>query len=297
MIRRRGLSSGIVALSFLALLAARDPAAASAQDKIPVLLYHRISTPAHPMPSDDETITLDLFARQMAYLQHAGYQVIGTAELVALMSSGAELPRHAAVIHFDDGRRSVLDALPVLQRYGFKATFWIIVGRVGDTDYLDWKDIAALAGDAHYEIYSHTMTHSWHGRGDLLSWAEGHVPGKGMADVNVELAESKRILESRLGRSIPYLAWPFGAYNDALIEAAKRAGYQALFTVDWGLNERGGDLLRIHRSFVSGNCSMAVFAQILSDGRSRSCPPISGQAAAQAADGVAGAWSLSPPHN
>lgn len=65
------------------------------------------------------------------------------------------------MINFDDGYKSQLTyAKPILDKYGFKASFFIVCGRVGTQPYwLDWQDIAALKKDG-MDIESHTMTHA-----------------------------------------------------------------------------------------------------------------------------------------
>jgi peptidoglycan/xylan/chitin deacetylase (PgdA/CDA1 family) len=64
------------------------------------------------------------------------------------------------MINFDDGRKSqVIYAKPILDKYGFKASFFIICGRVGtERSSLNWQDIAALQKDG-MDIESHSMTH------------------------------------------------------------------------------------------------------------------------------------------
>jgi peptidoglycan/xylan/chitin deacetylase (PgdA/CDA1 family) len=246
-------------------------AEAAVEPTIPVLVYHQISTPEHPLALNRDVIELSRFSEQMEYLHSNGYQTISTRQLVDFMLHGSPVPEKAFVLHFDDGWKSILAALPILERYDFKAAFWIIAGKGIAGDYLDWDDIVALARNSRYEVYSHTMTHPWDPENNLVTWEQGKIPGKSIADVDWELRESKRVLEERLGRPVPYLAWPIGAYNDALISAAVRAGYSALFTIEWGRNLVNGDVLRIRRAYVSGFCQIADFRAILEDGQSRVC--------------------------
>jgi peptidoglycan/xylan/chitin deacetylase (PgdA/CDA1 family) len=188
------------------------------------------------------------------------------------MKRGAPIPQKAFVLHFDDGWKSALAALPILTKYDFKAAFWIIAGKGIGGDYLDWNNIVALSRDPSYEVYSHTMTHPWDSTNNLVSWEQGKIRGKSIADVDWELGESKRVLEEELGRPVPYLAWPIGAYNDELIKAAVRAGYSALFTIDSGANEIGGDVLRVRRNQISGFlCGVDDFAAIVDGGHPRYC--------------------------
>jgi peptidoglycan/xylan/chitin deacetylase (PgdA/CDA1 family) len=64
------------------------------------------------------------------------------------------------MINFDDGRKSqLIYAKPILDKYGFKASFFIICGRVGtEPSTMNWQDIAELKKDG-MDIESHSMTH------------------------------------------------------------------------------------------------------------------------------------------
>lgn len=86
-----------------------------------------------------------------------------------------------------------------------------------------------------------------------------------------ELAESRRVLAEKLARPIPYLAWPGGSYDDAMIRIATEVGYTTLFTIDDGVNRPGTDPLRLHRTIVHGGCDIRACAQILRDGIYRDC--------------------------
>ncbi len=263
--------------ALLCLLFALAPGQAVSADvatgpEIPVLVYHQISTPEHPLAPKSDVVELSDFSEQMEFLHANGYQTISTRQLVDFMLHGSPVPKRAFVLHFDDGWKSVKAALPILERYDFKATFWIIAEKGIGGDYLDWNEIAALSQNPRYELYSHTMTHPWDAKSNLVTWEQGKVPGKGAADIDWELRESKRVLEERLGRRVPYLAWPIGAYNDPLISAAVRAGYSALFTIDAGPNVVNGDVLRIRRDQISGFiCGIADFGAYIEDRPYRVC--------------------------
>jgi len=65
------------------------------------------------------------------------------------------------MINFDDGRKSqLIYAKSILDKYGFKASFFIICGRVGtEPSSMNWQDIAELKKDG-MDIESHSMTHT-----------------------------------------------------------------------------------------------------------------------------------------
>jgi peptidoglycan/xylan/chitin deacetylase (PgdA/CDA1 family) len=248
---------------------AADSSRPARQTEVPVLIYHEIVN--DEAPPGETRISLARFSEQMSLLARNGYTPISVAELVHFMREGGALPRRPIVLTFDDGWKNVLNAVPVLNRYRFKASFWIITGKGIGGDYLTWEDIGALAKNPRFEVQSHTVTHPWDKQDNLVTWMEGKVPGKGEEHARAELQDSKRELERRLHRPVRYLAWPCGWYNDALVKLAQGAGYQALLTAESGTNGHGGDHLRIKRTFIDGSCGLDEFARTISDGQYRVC--------------------------
>lgn len=245
----------------------REPQSAPA---VPVLIYHEVVIDGKA--PGETVISLDRFAEQMQYLDDNGYHPIGLNQLVSFMRSGDPLPSRPVVLTFDDGWKSVLNTVPVLDKHGFKASFWIITGDKGiGGDYLDWADIQSLAMHKDFEVESHTVSHPWNPASNLVTWVEGRTPGKGLGDARRELEDSKRALEERLGRPINYLAWPCGWYDDTLIALAQEAGYKALLTAESGLNRQGDNPLNIKRTFIDGACDLEVFARTVRDGHHHVC--------------------------
>jgi peptidoglycan/xylan/chitin deacetylase (PgdA/CDA1 family) len=72
----------------------------------------------------------------------------------------------AVILTFDDGYKSqYTNAKPILDKYGYKATFYIVCNYVGNGDGQDhpnarmsWEDITALSNEG-YDIGSHSMSH------------------------------------------------------------------------------------------------------------------------------------------
>ncbi|HZQ95867.1 MAG TPA: polysaccharide deacetylase family protein [Candidatus Sulfotelmatobacter sp.] len=130
-------------------------------------------------------------------------------------------------ITFDDGFRCQFErALPVLDSYGLKATFFLIANDLPthdrytglhDNDWwkIDWRadDIAMLkevAAGGH-EIGSHSVSH----HPDLLP-----------IQPELEARESKRLIETRLGIKVFSFCYPFYWSHSCLAEAVKGAGYE-----------------------------------------------------------------------
>src|SRR5205823_4954253 len=74
---------------------------------------------------------------------------------------GSNNTAKVVMINFDDGWKSqFLYAKPILDQYGFKASFFIVCGKVATAPYwITWPQISGLKNDG-MDIESHTMTHA-----------------------------------------------------------------------------------------------------------------------------------------
>jgi peptidoglycan/xylan/chitin deacetylase (PgdA/CDA1 family) len=270
----RSVLAAVACTTSLAAVAATPPKqaappAASPGAGVTVLVYHEVVSDKRA--EGVTTISAAHFAEQMEMLADEGFVTVGIGDLVRHMQGEATLPAKAVVLTFEDGWRSALNATPVLDKHKQKASFWIITGNGIGGRYLDWSDIERLAANPRYGVYSHTVSHPWDPNNNLVTWVQGANKEEGQRDVLNELAESKRVLEQRLGKPVPYLAWPSGWYDDTLVGLAQQAGYSALLTTEPGLNRRGDDVLRIHRTIVDGRCDQLTFRRTVETGNAYTC--------------------------
>lgn len=104
-----------------------------------VLTYHRVAprdcVAAGKRPPD--TVFADEFERQMAFVARH-LDAIGGDRLRSIVEGTADIPHHALAISFDDGYENNFQyALPVLQRYGLSAVFFLTTDFIGK-DQLLW---------------------------------------------------------------------------------------------------------------------------------------------------------------
>jgi peptidoglycan/xylan/chitin deacetylase (PgdA/CDA1 family) len=182
----------------------------------PILGYHRVG----PSRGDHvPTVSATAFERQMSLLQKWRYRVIAFADLVACLDRGEPLPRRAAVITFDDGYEETYTvAWPILRRVDFPATVFVTPNEVLWKGFARWHQITEMSRDS-VTIGSHTMNHSY-------------LPALTGDRVAEELTESKRIIESQIGRPVEFLSYPSGGYNAGAQAAARQAGYAAACTTN-----------------------------------------------------------------
>ena len=106
---------------------------------------------ASPTPARTRTTTSDTtpeaFDRQVALLKRY-FTLIDTATLDA-HRAGGPLPRNPALITFDDGYRDNHDqALPILQRHGAKAVFFVATKYVDERRLYWWERIHRAIGSS-----------------------------------------------------------------------------------------------------------------------------------------------------
>ena len=125
-------------------------------------------------------------------------------------------PSHerVAAITFDDGIASAVEhGLPILDDFGAPGTMFLTVEMLGWGGRLDAAGAARLA-ERGWEIGSHTMTHPV-----LTNVDDGTL--------KAELRESKRQLESLVGRPCTAVSYPTGRCDARVVRRPEAAGYVA----------------------------------------------------------------------
>ncbi|MFH0753579.1 MAG: polysaccharide deacetylase family protein [Candidatus Omnitrophota bacterium] len=203
-----------------------------AQYQVPVITYHSVS-PSSREPLNN--VRQEQFEKQMAYISRQGYKVIGLGEFVANLKSGNILDHKSVVITFDDGYKdNFTTAFPVLKKYGFPATIFVEVGHIGHDNRFTWDDAREMSQGG-IDIESHLMTGAY-------------LPDLSYEDRVFQLTESKRLLEKNLNRTVRFLAYPIGGFDDAGKKLVRASGYEAAFTTNRGYHRlQSDDLYEIKR--------------------------------------------------
>lgn len=128
--------------------------------RVPILEYHRIKPYAGETGSAQYLIVPPtVFAAQMDAMARAGWHTITMGRLGDDLRIGIQPAPKSFVISFDDGYEDgYTNALPILQRYGFVATYFVVGGQIDRSDHLTVSELQTLlaAGD---EIGNHTISH------------------------------------------------------------------------------------------------------------------------------------------
>lgn len=200
--------------------------------KILVLNYHKV---------DNMDISLSVlpkdFDRQMKYLKDNNFHTITPQEMYAALTEGEELPENPVVITFDDGYYDNYKyAYPILKKYGFKGTIFVVTSFLdrGQQGYITWGQAQEMESSGVINIESHTVTHS-------------SMTEQTDEQLRYEMAESKRDIEQRLGKTVDFIAYPTGTFNLHIASLVKEAGYKGAFTIKYGNVDRASNLFALER--------------------------------------------------
>ena len=225
--------------------------------KVPILVYHHISQSASEGSPGLRrlTVTADVFAQQMQYLQDNGYHVITFTELADYFEHGKELPTLPVIISFDDGWETQFEyALPTLEKYHYPATFFVVTDYIGRPGFVSWPQLQTLLTDG-MRIGSHTRSHP--------RLAKIKDPEK-LWD---QIYNSKTILESQLETSVEEFAYPYGSYNAKAAAAVKQAGYRVARGCCSGIAHTSRDVFALKAVMVPND--IEKFAEYIGPGRVR----------------------------
>lgn len=181
------------------------------------------------------TLSDSEFEAQMKYLSKSGYTAISPDQLADYLQYGKELPPNPILITFDDGYEdNYRVAYPILQKYHFTATIFLITDFVDkNAKYVTWQQVREMR-DSGFSFQSHTINH-------IL------LPNASDEDIYFQLIKSREVLEEQLGPKIEYLAYPGGKYDQRVIHLARKAGYRAAFTINFGRDRMHCELFTLNR--------------------------------------------------
>ncbi len=205
----------------------------------PILMYHHIRINPDPNSQLETSLNVspDNFEKQMNYFYQAGWQTIFLDNLFTTAG------QKNFIITFDDGYRDVIqNAYPILEKFGFKATIFLIVNKIGQEGYLSWDDIFQLQSRG-WSFGSHTLNHQ-------------NLVALNQAEAENEIIQSKKILDWALAKPVTFFCYPIGKFNQKIIKIVEEAGYAGAVTTLSGRENSAANIYQLKRVRVSGPDSL-----------------------------------------
>lgn len=219
-------------------------------------MYHNIA----PAPRSKRLSSLYVhphsFAWQMRLLSLLGYKGLAIHDLVPYLRGEKE--GKVVGISFDDGYLdNYTEALPVLQKFGFTASCYLVSGLLGRSNLWavgqDVQESPLMSTpqvrswlDAGMSIGSHTHSHAH------LCRIEPTLAAR-------EIEESKAFLETSFQCPISDFCYPYGEFDAETIRLVRDAGYSTAVTTQRLRAKVGDDLHTLPRVHVTRRVTPPLF--------------------------------------
>jgi peptidoglycan/xylan/chitin deacetylase (PgdA/CDA1 family) len=233
---KRGIKSAIGALGSM-----QKKGSARAR----ILTFHSIGHRRYEM-----NVTPEAFAAQMAWL--ASNQTVISLESAAAGGCGVALT-------FDDGYRdNLINALPILEHYGFPATVFVVSGCLGTTLPREREPESGtlMSPEELREAASRGLTIGGHTRSHpRLSTL---APERQMEEISGCKADLEEIVETR----VRTFAYPYGSaldYDDESVAAVRRAGFDLAFSNRYGLVQADDGPFAFRRIWIDSTDTLKSF--------------------------------------
>jgi peptidoglycan/xylan/chitin deacetylase (PgdA/CDA1 family) len=217
---------------------------------VPVLMYHHVGLPDPGADAirRDLSVSPANFEAQLRYLIARDYEPITLESLFMHLQIGQPLPEKPVILTFDDGfKDQYTNAYPLLEKYGFVGTFFVITGFADEErpDHMSWSEIEFLHAQG-MEIGSHSYTHP-------------SLKGKTFDYVVWQVLGSKEAIEARTHQPVRSFSYPSGQYDQLAVDVLKSAGYWGAVTVEAGSMQTAERPFELRRIRVRGSYDLKEF--------------------------------------
>ena len=221
----------------------------SVPEGVSILMYHMIGD----MKNNSAVMTEDNLRIQMQYLKDHGYHPITMQELYDYVTKGEKLPSKPVCITFDGG---YLDSdtivYPMMKEFGYPWTLFLITDDVGKSyNRMTWEQLKEMADSGAVTIANHTLSHP----------KLHNLPTR--AEKENEIIGANKALKYHLGIDNLWFAYPYGDYDDEVIDICKKAGIKLAVTTDAGRVHVGSYPYDLKRVYIGNNVSLARFMERL----------------------------------
>lgn len=237
-----------------------------------ILMYHRVANPVPGVDTPTNNVTPDQLRRQLAGLVARGFESWPLSSIVEAYSESRPVPSNVFAVTFDDGfENNFTNALPILRELNVHATIFLA------TKYLDteerfpfddwsasgskrvppdtWRPLSLsecdqLLSSGWIEFGAHTHSHQrFTGRSDKF---------------RDDMRTCLEYLSKRFGIRRPIFAFPYGEFDDELVETARQVDISCACTAKSQCVHPGDDLYQWGRFSAGPADTPAMLAAKLS---------------------------------
>jgi peptidoglycan/xylan/chitin deacetylase (PgdA/CDA1 family) len=205
--------------------------------EIPIITYHYVEvvTDKRDFLRKNMAISPAELKKEIEDLRNQGYQFIFINEIPKLLNMKMVPTGKYVAITFDDGYRDFYtDAFSIIKQTGVKATIFVISGFINYQNYMTDQQIKEIAHSGLVEIGAHTIHHV-----DIKSVTP--------AEAENEVVGSKTYLETKYGIKVESFAYPYGAFDDKIVQIVKNASFTSAVSDISGTTQSQSNLYSLSR--------------------------------------------------
>jgi len=169
--------------------------------KLPILMYHNVTDDVSK--TNDLTVSTEKLESQFKFLHDNGYQTFHFNEL----ENRNSLPEKSVIITFDDVTENQLTfAVPLLEKYQLKASFFVPFTYVGNYDYWIEGKEKIMSVEQLKGLDSNLIELGYH------SFEHKRYASMSKEELLSDFEKSNLFIKENNLNIVPVLAYPFGNY-------------------------------------------------------------------------------------
>lgn len=222
---------------------------------VPILEYHD----ADYVPGDIATLKPGQLDAEFAWLKQNQFHPVNLGQLYAAFYYGYQLPSRPVVITFDDGYESMdTKVLPLLKKYNFQATFFIVKAFTHTNPADNNKTFPTLTVSELKDMMKSNLV-------DIEDHTEHHLDLSKLSITaqQQEIDGDATFLQQFTGRPIKYFCYPDGGYTAATVQVVKQGGFLLATTQHQGYANLTQGPLTLHRLTVLDSTTLPEYAKLL----------------------------------
>ena len=229
---------------FLCLLLLSAPAYATPLEEadksaVRIMAYFTVGRDDTPATN----VTIEQFKAHLAELDAGDYNVMSLPDILKAYKKKEALPPNTVAITFDGGDKSVLvNAAPLLERYGFPYTVFVVTGYADEAfpNHLSWPEIKSLHRGGLANIGVHPDSYM-----DLSH--------KNEETIRARLNNATVRFRNEMGFNAQFFAYPFGNFGSTYHKIVSAYGFHAAFGQQSGVAYNGADIFALPRFTMTEN--------------------------------------------
>ncbi len=197
----------------------------------------------------------DTFQKHLELIASKRIKTVSFKDLSAIQHENDDAIHDLLIITFDDGHiGNYRYAYPLLAEKKMSAVFFVTSNLIDTSKMMDWSQLREMA-DNGMSIQSHGISHE-----PFETLSESRL--------EEELAQSKNIIEDKIGKEVDTISLPHGSMHYRALEKAEKIGYRFMCTsiIDYFQFVANAGAMTVPRIPISNHMEYDTYSDIITGG-------------------------------